>query len=739
MAVDGRFVAFSNEFGVFVSGPEEGDSAADLTGDGDLDDTVLRVLDTSAPSAKPITLGPANVVAVHAGTAAFLRPEAAGGTGRPGGIDLNGDGDSSDEVVHLWSHVAGVQNLGRAAVSVSLSATCAGGASVGRGCDLDTDCPGGTCSAAWLAALVSEAGEGGSSRPAPDLNGDGDTADTVVEVHPASGGDWTNVGQAADTVGVVGAVVAFEIECIARDTTDRVLQVYNADTQQRLMGAGAPVRGQAAGEFVLGDQGLVAFRTSEAAQGKADLNGDGDATDDVLQVFDPATGMLLNTHQAVTPCRLEACDPRTPYRVLNNTVTFLTLEADQGEDLNGDGDTDDLVLQTFNVRMAEQGVSSAVIAGAGALAPPARTRVAGSAVHAGLVTTLASTTAGICTNSAQPCASNAACQGGTCFVPPGGCILDLGTPCDPTMSGSCPAEQFCQPILGMPNDGRCHMVQKNSDGSARQCAFTGDCQAPATCSVSTQNFNRLVGPLARRNGGATVFTGSGHCVEVGAKCTVTKHCSPGEFCDGGTCEREHGVCRKDDDCPTGSCRQDLLVHALEDQDGDEIPDVFDNCPTVSNPDQHDSDGDGVGDACEVKTSTSTTTTTTSLPNRCPRATRFWKNHPGLWPVSSLTLGSQTYTQAELLTILNAPRASSLADASLILADQLIAAKLNMANGSNPAPIASTIADADNLLSGFAGKLPYHVNPTSPIGRAMLSDANVLAQYNSGALTPACVQ
>src|SRR5439155_24520935 len=151
----------------------EGDLSADLTADGDLDDTVLRVLDTSTPSAKPVTLGPADAVAVHAGTAAFLRPEAAGGPGRPGGIDLNGDGDSSDEVVHFWSHVAGVQNLGRAAVSVSLSAACARGASAGQGCNLDTDCPGGTCSAAWLAALVSEAGEGGPSRAAPDLNGDG--------------------------------------------------------------------------------------------------------------------------------------------------------------------------------------------------------------------------------------------------------------------------------------------------------------------------------------------------------------------------------------------------------------------------------------------------------------------------------------------------------------------------------------------------------------------------------------
>ena len=37
---------------------------------------------------------------------------------------------------------------------------------------------------------------------------------------------------------------------------------------------------------------------------------------------------------------------------------------------------------------------------------------------------------------------------------------------------------------------------------------------------------------------------------------------------------------------------------LPDTDGDGIPDASDNCPTVPNPDQADRDGDGVGDACD---------------------------------------------------------------------------------------------------------------------------------------------
>src|SRR5712692_10584393 len=76
----------------------------------------------------------------------------------------------------------------------------------------------------------------------------------------------------------------------------------------------------------------------------------------------------------------------------------------------------------------------------------------------------------------------------------------------------------------------------------------------------------------------------------------------------------------------------------------------------------------------------------SVTNKCPQGQGFWKNHPDAWSVTSLTLGSQTYTQAQLLTILTTPVRG---DASLILADQLIAAKLNIANGSDPASVSAT--------------------------------------------------
>lgn len=128
--------------------------------------------------------------------------------------------------------------------------------------------------------------------------------------------------------------------------------------------------------------------------------------------------------------------------------------------------------------------------------------------------------------------------------------------------------------------------------------------------------------------------------------------------------------------------------------------------------------------------------TVAMAAPCPLTQGFWKNHPDAWPVTSLTLGGITYTQAELLTILNTPIGTGKkADASLRLADQLIAALLNIANGSDPTPISATIADAQFLLTGCS--LPCGVSPSSPLGQEMTADAAVLAAYNNGDLTPTC--
>jgi hypothetical protein len=69
-----------------------------------------------------------------------------------------------------------------------------------------------------------------------------------------------------------------------------------------------------------------------------------------------------------------------------------------------------------------------------------------------------------------------------------------------------------------------------------------------------------------------------------------------------------GVPDETDNCPTVSNPDQADSNGngigdacdAPDTDGDGVPDETDNCPTVSNPDQADSNGNGIGDACDVQ-------------------------------------------------------------------------------------------------------------------------------------------
>jgi hypothetical protein len=105
------------------------------------------------------------------------------------------------------------------------------------------------------------------------------------------------------------------------------------------------------------------------------------------------------------------------------------------------------------------------------------------------------------------------------------------------------------------------------------------------------------------------------------------------------------------------------------------------------------------------------------------------------------IGGLTYSKADLLTILATPPSGG--DASLILAHQLIAAKLNEATGSVfPGLIDSTIMTADASLiaaCGASNMLPScFVAASSTLGQQMTNLAATLDAFNSGRLTPSCI-
>jgi len=114
---------------------------------------------------------------------------------------------------------------------------------------------------------------------------------------------------------------------------------------------------------------------------------------------------------------------------------------------------------------------------------------------------------------------------------------------------------------------------------------------------------------------------------------------------------------------------------------------------------------------------------------CTFTIGYWKNHAEAWPVASLTIGTVNYTAAELLSILNEPAGGN---GLLILAHQLIAAKLNIANGADGSFINATIAAADGQIGALV---------CPPVGSDSLpsattsANAHTLDDWNNGITGP----
>jgi hypothetical protein len=111
------------------------------------------------------------------------------------------------------------------------------------------------------------------------------------------------------------------------------------------------------------------------------------------------------------------------------------------------------------------------------------------------------------------------------------------------------------------------------------------------------------------------------------------------------------------------------------------------------------------------------------------ATRgYWKNHPEIWPVVTVEIGGAPRTAATLLEWLSGDGA----DKFTILASQLVAAMMNVANGADDECVSGTIA----LASEWVGR----ALPQRPVvGRSHLWSGQVrewaerLDAYNNGLL------
>jgi hypothetical protein len=379
----------------------------------------------------------------------------------------------------------------------------------------------------WVGALVSEAGEG------TNLNGDMDSTDTVAGFHrlaganpmTCAGSSWALTGQAADTIAVSGTV------------------------------------------------GVML--TPELAQGAGPLNGDGDSSDRVLQVYalDTGTGTaapasctgacsagvrVAADEFVVGDAAATSCGPR-------HLIAFRTGEAAQGANLNaasGDGDQNDHVLQVYDAvsgTLVNTG-QAAIPCTFDACDPRQPYRVTGSTVK---FLTLESDQNGLDLDGS-----------------PNGLVLQS--------FDFCAAVSTAIGAVDTLADGQAPLDEELAfTAAADRCVLAApvECDDDADCSADE-----------------TAFCDLDTCDPRTLKCRFREEAACANDTDCRRCVlREPGACNTDGDCPeTSTCETTrvTVAVAIPDADRDGIANDADNCPDVANPDQADANNDQIGDACQ---------------------------------------------------------------------------------------------------------------------------------------------
>jgi hypothetical protein len=358
----------------------EGAQGADLNGDGDLQDFVLHTwhVGQAAPQNRGLSM---NRYAVTRRGAIFTAYEVTQGA------DLNGDGDAWDSVAFGYDGVTDtITNFGLACLPIAADrdgggvfAFAAFEPAQGAGTDLNGDGDANDLVLyAWLApsntlrnlgysvrasfddsAFIQIAGSRvffganeGLTGAGTDLNGDGDAQDLVLHVHDARTAVTTNIGLAflEGVFGplrppIQGSVIAIVVPESSQgavdrngdgDANDRVVALYDASTG---VATNIGIATRPDNYFLSMSREILAFQSDESAQGGQDLNGDGVLTP-VVAVQDRATGALR--FLSTVP------DYHGPY-VLRDSLTFAASEVGPAIDLNGDGDTTDAVLHSWKL------------------------------------------------------------------------------------------------------------------------------------------------------------------------------------------------------------------------------------------------------------------------------------------------------------------------------------------------------------------------------------------------------
>ena len=184
-----------------------------------------------------------------------------------------------------------------------------------------------------------------NSQASTDLNGDGDVFDIVLHVYDTTAGVLTNLGLASNTPGLIdGSNLVFGVSELNQgtdlngdgDASDGVVHLYDTGT--------GVITNLAVAGFGVPSGSRIVLSVREGPQGLTDLNGDGDALDFVLHTYDVASAVLTNV----------GINARGGFQLDGSIVAFRVLETDEGNiDLNGDGDALDFVLHILTTAVSD--------------------------------------------------------------------------------------------------------------------------------------------------------------------------------------------------------------------------------------------------------------------------------------------------------------------------------------------------------------------------------------------------
>lgn len=339
-------LAVANQFGdvavvgrvalVPVSEPESG---TDLNGDGDTNDMVLHRLDVDTLETVNLGIALRGPVLASDERFAFLASE------HDEGKDLNFDGDAEDGIWHVYDPNRIVSSTNPR--NLQLATPASGRPGVGT--------------TGGFVLVVSELAQGA------DFNGDQDLGDDVLLAFVDASEALLPIGGPPYAFGTplvaggsrvlytgteFGAVIDYSGD---GDASDFVLgAVFFDGVGLAVYQPVGPLRPRAIVRGAYGMAGSMAvYLIDEAATGATDLNGDGDANDGIIALYDFENGQgeILPNDPALGPLPL-AGSAIYGFATTDERIIVGIDEAGQGRDFNVDQDMADVILAWIHTTAA---------------------------------------------------------------------------------------------------------------------------------------------------------------------------------------------------------------------------------------------------------------------------------------------------------------------------------------------------------------------------------------------------